>query len=104
MQLDPKLVPISVFAEKGSLSAARKTRLLRDGASDRQREAAKVQHQLTDLGKELLRQPGMYIKMQTQHLPWVSVKAPQLKVARTQKPHSAQAILDKCYTIFPLAL
>lgn len=39
--------------------------LLWDGGSDQQRETAKAQHQLTDLGKELLSQPGMYIKMQT---------------------------------------
>lgn len=55
-------------------------------------KTAKVQHQLTDLDKELLRQPGVYIKMQTEHLLWVSVNAPQQKVARSQKPHSARAI------------
>lgn len=87
----PQACPNFSLCSEG-LSFFSKTWLLRDGGSDQQGETAKVQHQLTDLGKELLRQPGMHIKIQTQHLLWVSVNAPQQKVARTQKPHSAQAI------------
>lgn len=67
-----------------------KTWLVWDGGSDGQGETAKVQHQFRFRQGEL-RQPGTYIKIKTQHLPWVSVNAPQQKVARTQKPHSAQA-------------